>query len=133
MGRLSDGDANNALDSRFGAAPVAVPASYLVALSSTDCDPAGPGMTEPTGGGYMRVPIANDSSGWAPATARRKTSAVDVVFPQATAAWGMIGYFALCDPGGTVRAWGEIPAPLNVVTGAQPTIPAGSLVIEDDA
>lgn len=130
---LVTSDANAVLDSRFGAGAAAgtnAPASYAIALSTTAPNPDGTGVTEPTGGAYAAVVVPNDATHWPPAVARVKHNGQDVAFPKVTASWGVVTHFVIKDdPGGAVRAYGELDAPKTVDVDAEPVLSAGSILI----
>ena len=131
---LTDADAHDVLDSRFGGgagAPTTAPASWWVALSTTTPALDGTGVTEPApGAGYAPVEVINDAAHWPDAAGREKTNASDVVFPQATSGWGTVTHYVLKDgAAGTVRAFGAL-SPAKVVTaGAVPRLEAGQILI----
>lgn len=131
MGRLSDSDANNMLDVRFGAAASTAPATYYVALSTTAPTNTGTNVTEPSGGAYARVAVTNNATNFPAASGRAKSNGTVVTFPTATASWGTISHFALYDAatGGTMRAWGALTTAQAVASGAIADFPAGSLTI----
>jgi hypothetical protein len=106
MGRLSDADANNMLDSRFGSVAVAIPATYYVGLSTTTPTNTGTNVTEPAGGSYARVAVTNNATNFPAAAARSKASA------------------------GTFRGWGALAAAQAIASGGTPDFPIGALVID---
>ena len=86
------------LDLILGAAGANFPATVYVAASNTiPSDEAGTNFTEPVGNGYTRVAVTNNGTEWPAAVSGLKSNANDVVFPQATGAWGTIEYFGLYD------------------------------------
>lgn len=130
-GRLSDADANNALDVRFGGVASTAPASYFVGLSSTQPTNTGGNVTEPVVAGYGRVAVANNATNWPAASGRTKSNGTAVSFPVPTVDWGTLGYFVLYDAvtGGTMRAWGQLAAPVAITIGATASFAPGQLVI----
>jgi hypothetical protein len=131
MGRLSDADANNMLDVRFGGVASSAPATYYVALSTTAPTNTGTNVTEPSGGGYARVAVTNNATNFPAAAGRSKSNGTVITFPVATASWGTISHFALYDAatGGAMRAWGALATPQAVASGATADFPVGSLTI----
>lgn len=131
MGRLSDADANNMLDVRFGAVASTAPATYYVALSTTAPTNTGTNVTEPSGGGYARVAVVNNATNFPAAASRAKSNGTVVTFPAATASWGTITHFALYDAAtaGTMRAWGALTTSQAVASDVIADFPAGSLTI----
>lgn len=131
MGRLSDADANNDLDVRFGGATSSAPATYYVGLSTTAPANDGTGITEPVGNGYARVSVANNATSFPAASSRAKSNGVVITFPTPTAAWGTVGWFVLMDAStaGAMHAWGQLADAQNPDVSSPVYFPAGSLVI----
>lgn len=134
MGTLTSADANDMLDSRFGAGlhgASNAPATYYLALSTTTPDTEGNNFTEPTDPSYARVAMTNDTTVFLAAQGRSKTTATAVTFPTASTDWGMCTHFALYDvaTGGLPRAWGELINAQDVAAGIAPSFPAGGIVI----
>jgi hypothetical protein len=132
MGRLSDADANNMLDSRFGLVAVAAPATYYVGLSTTLPTNTGTNVTEPSGGSYARVAVTNNATNFPAAAARSKSNGTVITFPTASASWGTVSHFVLYDAAtaGTFRAWGALAAAQAIASGGTPDFPIGALVID---
>ena len=126
MGRLSDADANNMLDSRFGSVAVAIPATYYVGLSTTLPTNTGTNVTEPSGGLYARVAVTNNATNFPAAAARSKSNGTVITFPTASASWGTVTHFVLYDAstGGVFRAWGALAAAQAIASGGTPTSPS---------
>ena len=63
--------------------------------------------TEPAGGGYARVAIANTVGNFPNAVDGVKTHSVEIRFPRATANWGTVGQVGIYDSpvGGNLLAW----------------------------
>jgi hypothetical protein len=131
MGRLSDDDANNMLDVRFGGVASSAPATYYVGLSTTAPTNTGTNVTEPSGGAYARVAVTNDTTNFPAASGRAKSNGTVVTYPTATADWGTLTHFVLYDAatGGSMRAWGALATPQAVASGATADFPVGSLTI----
>lgn len=133
MGRLSDATMNIVLDLMFGDDHVApFPASYDVALSTTQPTNTGTNVTEPDGAaGYARIEVTNDDTNWPPATARQKANGTAITFDQPTDDWGTVGWAAVYDHGTTTfRAWSALQTP-RVINAASdpPRFPAGAFVL----
>ena len=112
------------------------PVAWYVALGTTATTPTdtGAGFTEVSGGSYARVSTSaatwNAASGTAPAI---KDNGQTITFPQATAAWGVVGYFGLFGAvsGGTVQIFGTLTGgPYTISTGTTPSFAPGALVIK---
>lgn len=121
--------------SNFGAL-AAAPAIH-VALSSTQPNPDGSNVTEPTTGAYARV--ATLAAAWNLASAADPAvldNAAVITFPVPTADWlgGVpLGFIALYDAAvlGNFLDWGTVSIPRSVVNGdPAPSIPAGQISIE---
>jgi hypothetical protein len=125
------------LDARFGSG---TPTTWYVGLSTATTEPAddGTGVTEPSGGGYARVEVANTVGNFPAATLVSdgaggqigdKTHANAVTFPTATADWGT-AHWGLMFPaatGGTYRYRVQLDTAKAVATGDTPSFAAGAL------
>ncbi len=134
MGRLSDRVMHEILNAYFGNGTTSIPASYYVALSSTAPTNTGGNVTEPSGGGYARVQVPNDSTAWNTAANRATSNKIQILFPTATADWGNMTHFVLWNTvsgvaTGSFVGWGELAAPVAVASGGTADFPAGTLVI----
>ena len=126
MGVLTEVGANRALDAMLGSSHGADwPATLDVGLSSTD--PAS-SVTEPSGGGYARVSVANTDASWPDASGRAKSNATTVTFPTATVAWGVVGWFVLY-AGTTLLAHGALDSAVSVDVGDTASFAAGALMV----
>lgn len=127
---LSDADARAYLNTMFGAASLAPPATWYFALVTTEpTDDTGAGLVEVAGGSYARVAVTNDTTSFPTVTTGRlKVSAVDIQWPTATAAWGTVVGIALFDAaaGGTYRGYYHLPTAVTVAIGGAPKIAAGN-------
>lgn len=63
---------------------------------------------EPAGGGYVRIPVANNGANFAATSGGIKQTAATIQFPLATALWGSAGYFGWWNSvsGGQFLAYG---------------------------
>lgn len=130
MGRLSDSTASAVLDALFGGTPLPLPTHIAVALSTSEPDDDGAGVTEPTGGGYSRTVVDNDTTTWAAATGRSKTNAATVTFPDPTGDWGDLGWFALYDADSSdFLGWGRLSSTVTIGPGIRAAFEPDSLVI----
>lgn len=130
-GRLSDSDANNMLDSRFGGVAVDVPATYYVGLSTTLPTNTGGNITEPVGNGYARVAVANNAANFPAAAGREKSNGTAITFPFATGPWGSPAFFVLMDAAtdGAMRGFGPLGSTQAIATGTRPSFAPGALTI----
>jgi hypothetical protein len=130
LGFLTDASVDALLDLFAGTGHgSAFPSSYDVALSKTQPNNNGTGVTEPSGAGYARVDIP--AASWGAAATRQKTNSVAVTFAQPTGDWGVVGWFCLYDHGtSTFRAWGALSSQVNITAASDPPVfGVGALVI----
>lgn len=139
MGRLSDAVMNDFLDAYFGNQPVDIAGTYYVGLSDSGGGAAptntGGNVSEPSGGGYARVAVANNTTNWNTATGRATSNKTVIGFPTATDDWGDITHFVIYRSAtGTSAAdfvgWGALDTAITVVTGGTPDFPVGAIVID---
>lgn len=130
-GRFSTTDVHQMLNNRLGNVAVTAVATHYLALSTTTPAVDGTGVTEPVGNGYARVPITNNTTNWPNAAARVKSNGVAFTFPTATGGWGVITHFVLYDAatGGSVRAYGPLDTPTDILSGETRSFPPGSIVV----
>lgn len=134
--QLSDDDANNLLDVILSHSASNFPTNWYFALVTTaPSDNTGAGIVEVTGAGYARVAIAADNASFSAATARGKVSGIDITWPTAAVDWAadpiyVVGV-ALYDDAtaGNYRGYGELAAPVNILTGAAPVIASGDFTM----
>lgn len=111
---------------------VSVPSNLYLALSTKDITETmdGSDLTEP-GGGYVRRTVAMGNTSWADATNGFCVTTVDIVYPVATANWGMVTSWALCTTSGVgtgeIVFYSPFNEPYNIFTHQQITIEAGAL------
>lgn len=129
MGSLSDYAENELMDHIFNAAYTAVSTVY-VALSTADPLDTGAGLAEPSGNGYAREAIT-----FGAAATRRVTQSAEVVFNEATGAWGTITHWALMDAltGGNMLAHGALDSSISPVSGNTPRIAASEIYVQINA
>jgi hypothetical protein len=128
--RLSDAQANNSLDVRFGGVESTAPDTYYFGLATTaPSDNVGTGLVEPSTGGYTRVALINNATNFPAATARSKTNAVPITYPYATGDWGdIVGvpYFSELTSG-TFLGYSSLPTPVAIDSGMTAQISIGDL------
>lgn len=149
LGGFTNYAADQILNAILSGTTFVAPTTWYVGLSSTPINAAGAGLTEPSGGGYARVSIANSSSAWLlnqwfqynyPALsfwAGTVANAAAITFPTPTAAWSSgvsLPYWFLADAatGGNIWATGTIPvAPVvSGSTSSPPSFAPGSFVVQ---
>lgn len=113
---------NRVLDAVLGVAPYVAPATVYVALFVVAPGRAGVGGSEPGGGGYVRVAVANGAATWTAAAGGLARNVVPIVFGVPTGDWGTIEAFGLFDDvtGGAPRYYGTLATPQFVGAGATP-------------
>jgi len=100
---------NKILDHLFGKTTYTAPATLYVGLCASVND-AGTITGEPSGNGYARVAVTNNTTNWPDAASGTKSNGTEIAFPQASGTWGSVGYFFLADDptAGNLIAWGEL-------------------------
>jgi hypothetical protein len=105
-----------------------VPAGIWVALFTSAPGESGGGI-EVTGGSYARQPAT-----WSASVNGSSSNTVDVVYPVASANWGVVTSFALMDAvtGGNMLYYANLNAPRNVLTNDLVSFPTGQLEVTED-
>lgn len=121
---LSNSEENRLLDLSL--------ANTEVALLTASPGEAGSLTSEVTGGSYARV-----TPTWAAAASGSKSPSADVVFPQATAIWGLIAHVALVaktgqPDAGAVRWYGALTASKQIDSGDTFTLPLAQVAASLD-
>lgn len=85
------------------------------------------GGTEISGGGYARQAVTFEA-----ASNAKTRNANDVEFPEATADWGLVTHFGLCDSstGGNLLYYGTVTPSITVVSGMQIIFKAQKITLE---
>lgn len=137
MGAIADVDAQDMLRSKFGAtAPSAKPATWEIALSSTQPSLASDGTVdpltvhEPTTGGYARQSLPNDDASWTFST-RSVSNNVQVSWTVGTGGWDVQpGYALLVNPDtGKFVGFGALGVTASGVEGSQVTLGTGTVTV----
>lgn len=127
-----------------GATSYTPPATLYVALCTGTAPTSDPStLSEPSGGGYARVAIDNTlgtTSTWGPATTdgsgvTTKKNLVEIEFPQATASWGTITWFAIVDSNGAspnIILWGTLNTAVTINTGDTAVFRINGITIQED-
>lgn len=129
---LTDAVKAAVLDALYGRKTLDVPATLYVGLSTTPPNPDGSNFTEPSGNGYARVEVPNDTTWWYDATVGNpavKANAVPILFPEATGPWGEVSHWGIFDAetGGELIDWAPLTMPMIVDVGQQPQFREGDL------
>jgi len=117
-----------------------VPATWYVALSTTTpVQGASPNFTEPSGNGYARVAVTNNSTNWTaiaspPATGYTVQNNQPVTFPAATGSWGTVTYFGIYDAAssGNLVGFGALTSSQAITSGITPSFAVGTLTITNN-
>lgn len=110
--------------------PIAKPTTVYVALctntvtSTTAC-------TEPSGNGYARVAVTNNTTNWV-ITANTVANGGTITFPAATGSWGTITYFQIYDAStaGNPLWYGALTTSQAIGSGATPSFAASALSVQ---
>lgn len=90
----------NILASYFGSSATEMGTPLEIGLSTTEPQGDGTGITEPVGGSYTRLSVANTDAEWDLSAAGDFIENVnEQSFPIATGAWGIIGWFVIYESG----------------------------------
>ena len=136
-GRLTLWGAGEILRSFFSRATTPPTDFYLAVIKDIAPTPyiSGAEIDEPVGGGYERVAIPNDAVNWGSDGSLHTISVItDQVFKVATANWGVIRYWAICNAAvdGYVYFCGKIETDnlINVETGDTVILGEGDLTVQ---
>lgn len=107
------------LDYNFGLTTYTVPSTYYFGLSTTTINIDGTGATEPSGGAYARIALANNKTNWTVAASGLITNSTAITFAESTASWGTITYVFMSDAltGGNIW-WYDALSPARAVASA---------------
>lgn len=105
----------------FGAAST-VPLNYYLALATDAPDPSlgASSLTEPTSGGYARATIPNTAASFNAPAGGAVTNNAAINFPIATADWGVLSWYVLCDAaaGGNMLLYASLDMPRMIKSGS---------------
>ena len=129
MGSWADYLENKMLDHVFGAVTYTPPATLYFGLSTTTIADAGTGITEPSGNGYARKGVTNNTTNFPSAVAGAKTNGADITFDPASGSWGTVTDFFIADAlsGGNILAYGVLGTPKAITSGDTAKIASGAL------
>lgn len=132
-GGLSNYVKNALLNQLFGDVPFNVITSLYVAYATSTPTDALPG-TEPSGNGYARVSVTNNTNNFPIATLGSKTNATEIDFGEATGSQGTATFVQLFDAasGGNYLGSYALSASQVISAGTIPAIPVGTLTITLD-
>lgn len=130
-GRLADSVVNALLNAIFGDVTYDAPNTYYIGLSTTTPTNTGTNVTEPSGNGYARVAVTNNTTNWPSASGRSKSNGAPFTFPTATGSWGTVTHFVLYDAAtaGTFQGWCALTTSQAIVTDNTPVFPSGAITV----
>ena len=127
-------------DLAFLGSPYLMPATWYTALAMAAVTKATTSLTEPSGNGYARAAVANNTANWTTVPNGDQAefqqygdgiNANAIAFPTPSGSWGTVVAAALTDASSAGNVWlgGTLPNPVSPTSGtAAPTFAAGSLV-----
>lgn len=132
-GSKSDYLENKLLDHVLGATAYSAPAAIYFGLFTAAPSDAG-GGTEVTGGSYARVSLLNNTTNFPNASGGVKKNGTAVVWPTATALWGLVVAIGVYDApsGGNLLFWATLPVSKSIDVGDTLTLPINGLTITED-
>ena len=109
-------------------------ATYYIGLVKSDIPTVtdtGASIDEVSGGSYSRVAMTNNTTNFPGATDGAKEIGTVVTFPTASADWGTVKYFVICDAStnGNLVGWGQLAVAKTINNGQTARFPIGSLRI----
>lgn len=124
---------NKILDHLFGGTTYTAPSTLYIGLCQSVSED-GTIVGEPSGGGYARVAVSNNTTNWPNASDGTKSNGTIIEFPEATANWGTMYYGFIADAasGGNVLAYFALEVPKTIEAGDVPFIAPGDLRITID-
>ena len=125
---------NELLDHVLGPGAYTAPGTVYVGLSTTVPLDDGTNFTEPVGGAYARVAVANTPANWPAASGGAKSNANNISFPEATLSWGSILYVGIFDAisGGNLLMTGALSVPKTIDTGDVAQFNPGNVTVTLD-
>jgi len=131
MANLTTYSENEINDLLFGSVALTEPPTYYVGVSTTEISEDGSGKTEPSGGNYARVAIANNKTTFSASALGVIDNSIDIIFPESSASWGTIGHWFIADAATNGNIWyrGTLAATRSVESLTTLVIPIGGLTI----
>ena len=132
-GGLSNYVKNALLNQLFGNVPFNIIPTLCVAYATSSPTDAVAG-TEPSGNGYGRASVTNNTNNFPIATLGSKGNALDINFGEATGSQGTVTHVQMFDAGSGGNYLGRyaLSAPQAISAGTIPSIPANTLTLTLD-
>lgn len=136
-GSMSNYARNKTLDFWVGSAGIGAPsASSFIGLWYSALDNSASGTTpgEVNSASYKRASANNDLNTWSTAVnPGEKHNLIAINWPTATANWGNVSCFAICDniTAGNILYWGYLDTPGAVNSGTAVSFASAALVIRE--
>lgn len=124
--------ANELLDHWLGASSFSPPGTLYAFYSYTLPTSAGGNITEPSGFGYARKAVTNNTTNFPNASNGSKVTGAEIAFTAASGgSWGTPPYFGFmtASSGGNLYCATRIPNPRTINAGTIPRLPSGLLTI----
>ena len=131
---LSNYSENLILNSIFGGVILTPPTNLYFGLSTSSISEAGTNITEPSGNGYARVTVANNTTSFPTTTTGTKANGTTVAFPSSSGSWGTITDFFVSDAisGGNILCYGTLSTAKSVTSGDILSFGVGNITITLD-
>lgn len=133
MSALSDYLEKKIADHILGGGDFTRPATVYVGLFTTSPTETTSG-TEVATGAYARASVTNNATNFPASTDGTKSNGAEIVFPEATASWGLVSGFAVFDAatGGNMLFYGNLGTAKTFGSGDTPKINIGGLSLALD-
>lgn len=126
---------NKKLDHILGNTAYSPPATLYIGLSTADPGETGTGAVEPSGGGYGRVAVTNNTTNWPAAANGSKSNGTQIAYAAPTGSWGTVTHWFIADAssGGNILYKGPLTAATTIGAGdPTPRFAAGTMIINED-
>lgn len=134
-GSKSDYLENALLNGVLGGPQFTLPPTVYIALSTAAYSDAATGasMTEVAGNAYARVAVTNNATNWPAGSGGSKSNGTVFTFPAATASWGTVTSFYICDAasGGNVLYGADLTTPRAIAGGDTASFASGAITVTE--
>lgn len=131
---ITNFQANKVNDFLFGGTSFTPGGTYYIGLSTTPIQANGTGATEPSGGSYARVAVANNKTSFSTSSAGSLQNQISIEFPESTTSWGTITYVFMSDSPnsgqGNVLYYDALTTPRTVQSATVLLFAAGAIKIQ---